>query len=132
MQQLSLVVAIVVVAWSSLAALVAVLAALQARSERASCLTYASELAQQLRKTRQLETQVAELDDAWQKSLDQIKRLRSRYGMRDLRERQNVEDDSGANLQGPAWKEKMRRSLKLLPGAKQRTLFGGSGDTSEA
>lgn len=118
------------------AALIAVVAAFSAmlaarRSSRhaANCLRLASELAQELRKTKRLESQVSELDDAWTKSLDQLKRLRSRVGMRDLRERMNAEDEGERRLQGAAWKQAMRAKLKLGPGSTaQHSMFGDSSE----
>lgn len=112
------------------AAFSAILAARRSSHHAASCLRLASELAQELRKTKRLESQVSELDDAWTKSLDQLKRLRSRVGMRDLRERMSADDSQDvARLHGPAWKQKMRAKLKLGAGSPtQASIFGGSSE----
>lgn len=112
------------------AAVVALIACRRSSLHAARSLSCQLELAAQLRKTKQLENQVSELDDAWQKSLDQLKRLRSRVGMRDLRERMSADDSQDvARLHGPAWKQKMRAKLKLGAGSPtQASIFGGSSE----
>jgi ABC-type multidrug transport system fused ATPase/permease subunit len=96
------------------AVLIAVSHALQAAKHAATCTTLAASLRDALHRAQLNDVRVAELGDLCERLTSSVHRIRSREGMSNLRARETVDE----NLQGAAWKDKMRKQLKLAtPGA---------------
>jgi len=105
----ALTVAVVLV--SAVACLLAHQAMLKARLHAATCSTYASQLADALRKLKHNDVQVAELGELCEALTKSLHKVRSREGMRALRERDAP--NSVDELKGEAWKAAKRKELRL-------------------
>ncbi len=103
----------VVIGVAGLISVAACLAALQwakmAHRRSVTCMTLQSELAAELRKQRQNELRVIELADLCERTRESMHKLRSRVGMKELRER----SDAAPQLNGAAWKDQQRKQLGL-------------------
>lgn len=110
MSQLMFVFVIVVVAlMMGAAVLIAVSQARAAAMHAATCSTLHASLRDALHKSQQNDVRVAELGDLCERLTSSVHKIRSREGMSKLRERET----EGENLQGAAWKDKMRKQMKL-------------------
>ncbi len=118
MYQVTFAVSIVVAAlMMGAAVLIAAAAARRAALHAATCSTLAASLRDALHRSQLSDVRVAELGDLCERLTSSVHKIRSREGMSKLRERETADE----NLQGTAWKESMRKQLKLAtPALKQK------------
>jgi hypothetical protein len=107
---------VVAVLWSAVVVALANRARSTTRRHVAQCTKMALEVSVSLARCKKLELQVVELDDLCQSLTASMHKLRSRAGMRELRERNEYVNQ---NLTGAAWKDAMRKQMRpvLVAGA---------------